>query len=258
MITIKYQFFHILKVATQTFLPTTLFFNMVHRCDLGHVHGEEVQLVICRKRSDLVEIILDFQSGYTLPGVIKKTPCESAANAATRIAQASFGAKANDVQLLGLEYRHDHGQGFACIYVFAVLPDESDLSRSASAWFAINNLPNPLHDSLREARPVLEFIMTTTQGVSSAVAKPAEGVSLAAIIAANIRSLNPFEAKPECPEKKEAEKKLEHAVPDKRILPEMEQVKPDPNEFKSKTKRARLVSPERNPRRKRARSFKRS
>ncbi|TGJ86094.1 hypothetical protein E0Z10_g2638 [Xylaria hypoxylon] len=150
-------------------------------CHTGHRHSSNmpaVGFVLVRLNASLqLELLLDLRSQavqypntFAFIGGYASSIGEEVVKTAQREAREEYGIKPNELNLLGLQYKHDHG-GFKYVsytYVFAEYspingqaPAPKSIESVRSQWFTLDALPNNLLHYITEDLKVLLPILNT-------------------------------------------------------------------------------------------------
>ncbi|KAI0408557.1 hypothetical protein F4802DRAFT_547921 [Xylaria palmicola] len=149
------------------------------RCHLGHVHPTNrpaAGFVLVRmNESAQLELLLDLRSEATsypdtwgfITGVAADVE-EEPLTTAYQGAEEKYGITADELNILGFQYKHDHGgvKYLTYTYIFAQYdppggqpPRPRTTQSERSQWFPLASLPNNLIVFLREDGPMLEHVL---------------------------------------------------------------------------------------------------
>ncbi|KAI0440482.1 hypothetical protein F4803DRAFT_467878 [Xylaria telfairii] len=147
------------------------------QCRSGHVHQNNmpaVGFVLARlNESHQLELLLDLRSAAVehpntwgfIGGTMNMN--EQPLDAAYRESREEFGIDAHDLNILGFQYKHDHGgvRYLTYTYIFAEYKGQAPAPIShesvQSQWFTLDALPDNLMMYVREDLPVLEHTLYT-------------------------------------------------------------------------------------------------
>ncbi|KAI8949967.1 NUDIX hydrolase domain-like protein [Xylaria longipes] len=161
------------------------------QCHSGHVHQNNMPaagfVLVRLNESSQLELLLDLRSNtvehpntWGFIGGNLRCVNENPLDAAYREAQEEYGVCPNDINILGFQYKHDHGgiKYLTYTYIFAEYNGQAPAPLTnesvQSQWFTLDALPDNLMMYIREDLQVLQHTLYTeiypmleAQGINS-------------------------------------------------------------------------------------------